>query len=141
MLAALHNSQHRAAQREQKAYILRSISFALLPSLRLQEWVLGTLRVPPVFLMMCMLSRLLLPFSLSTASTASFAKCSLSCVRILELHHKELSPRAGLTYHAVQHEISRLRTCCHDADRHMIQRGADRRSCTTMKCFSPCVCT
>ena len=56
-----------------------------------------TLRVPPVFLMICMLSRWLLPFSLSTASTASLAKCSLSCVRIFELQHREV-------YGSMQHE-------------------------------------
>ncbi len=43
-----------------------------------------------------MLSRLLLPFSLSTASTASFAKSSLSCVRILELQHIRRLYQSGL---------------------------------------------
>ena len=57
-----------------------------------------TLRVPPVFLMICMLSRLLLPFSLSTASTASLAKCSLSCVKIFELQH-------GRVHDSEQHEV------------------------------------
>ena len=57
-----------------------------------------TLRVPPLFFMICMLSRWLLPFSLSTASTASLAKCSLSCVRIFELQHREV--------HGRQHEAT-----------------------------------
>lgn len=36
-------------------------------------------RVPPGFLIMWIASRSVAPFSRSTASTASFAKCSLSC--------------------------------------------------------------
>ena len=44
-----------------------------------------TRSVPPGFLMMWMDSRLVLPFRRMTASTASSAKWSLSCVRILLL--------------------------------------------------------